>query len=272
MTDVRENLGWLLGSIATTLALIFGWIYQSGVLNTLVGVAIGAGITYYVQTKTQNRAWKREYAVKIAEQVYGALFKGVKTIMQSLAEKSYIYWIGFDSWREFQQDHRYFMVDEDFRARLDSFNEKLERYSRMSIKLASTIRRIVIEEIKRVFDIKTDQIPQVVVFYKKGYTTSSTMPDLIRCLISETHPKTIPERIEPESSDVELIFNVTSIDNKVSHIPYSKEFDEFWQACLGRMKEDETYKSVVEENTKILVESKEIISEIVKRIEKPWKI
>jgi len=84
MTDVRENLGWLIGSIVTALSLIFGWIYQSGVLSTLVGVAIGAGITYYVQTKTQNRAWKREYAVKIAETVYGSLFKELQRIQRSL--------------------------------------------------------------------------------------------------------------------------------------------------------------------------------------------
>jgi len=34
--------------------------------------------------------WKREYAVKIAEEVYGNLFKEVKSIISSLEEKIYI--------------------------------------------------------------------------------------------------------------------------------------------------------------------------------------
>lgn len=87
MTDIRENLGYLIGSIVTTLALVLGWTFQSGILNTLVGVAIGAGISYYVQTKTQERAWKREYSVKIAETVYGSLYREVKWIIWSLENK-----------------------------------------------------------------------------------------------------------------------------------------------------------------------------------------
>lgn len=60
MTDIRENLGWLIGSIITVLALVLGWIYQSGVLNTLVGVAIGAGIAYYVQSRTRTELGKEK--------------------------------------------------------------------------------------------------------------------------------------------------------------------------------------------------------------------
>jgi hypothetical protein len=54
MTNIQENLGLVIGSIIAALGFILGYVLQSGVLNTLVGVAIGAGITYYVQTKTQK--------------------------------------------------------------------------------------------------------------------------------------------------------------------------------------------------------------------------
>jgi hypothetical protein len=274
MTDSRENLGWLLGSIVTALGLIFGWILQSGVLNTLVGVAIGAGITYYVQTKTQNRAWKREYTIKIVEEVYGNLFKQVKTIIQSLEEKYYTYWISFDKWKEFQQDHRYFMVDDNFRVKLDDFDERLDKYSRSAIKLNDVIRKIVIEETERVFGEKINQIPQVEVRYMKGYSQSSTMPDLIRCLASETHPIEIPKRNESDVTGLELTLIITSIDNKTSKIPYSlnKNLEKFWQSCIKRMKENETYRFVVEENSKILEDARKLREEIVKRIEEPWKI
>jgi len=38
------------------------------------------------------------------------------------------------------------------------------------------------------------------------------------------------------------------------------------------MKENETCKFVVEENSKILEDARKLREEIVKRIEKPWKI
>jgi len=272
MTDIRENLGYFIGSVVTALALILGWIYQSGVLNTLVGVAIGAGITYYVQTKTQDRAWKREYAVKIAEEVYGNLFKQVKSIINSLEEKQYTYWISFDKWREFQQDHRYFMVDEVFRVRLDDFSDKLEEYSKAGMKLGSDIQKIIFEEIDRVFGIKTNQIPQAQVSYMRGYSRGSTFPDLVRCLVSETHPIDVSKKLDSEASDVEFTLRVTPIDNKTIDIPYSSDYDDFWQTCLRRMKENETYKFVTKENNRILEDARKLKGEIIERIEKPWKV
>ena len=271
MEDIRENLGWLIGSVVTALAMIFGWIYQSGVLSTLIGVAIGAGITYYVQTKTQNRAWKREYAVKIAEQVYGSLFKEIKNVLRSLEEKYYIYWINFGAWKEFQQDHRYFMVDANFRARLDNFAERLEKYSQAAIKLGSEVRKIVFEETERFFGVKTSQVPAIQASYMKGYSPSSTMLDLVQCVVSESHPLESIRR-EPDASKLDFVMIVTSIENKTTHIPHSSDFDEFWQICLKRMKENDTYKFVTEENGKIIEHAQKLKAEIVERIEKPWKI
>jgi len=97
MTDVRENLGWILGSIATAIAVAVGWLISSGVVINLIFLLIGSAITYFVQTKTQNKVWKREYGVKLAEEVYGSLFKQMKDIIQYLEEKYRIYWISFDA-------------------------------------------------------------------------------------------------------------------------------------------------------------------------------
>lgn len=58
MTDLRENLGWLVGSIATAIAMAVGWFISSGVVVNLLFLLIGSGITYFVQTRTQKRAWK----------------------------------------------------------------------------------------------------------------------------------------------------------------------------------------------------------------------
>jgi hypothetical protein len=272
MTDIQENIGLVLGSVLAGLGMILGWIFQSGVLNTLVGVAIGAGITYYVQTKTQNRAWKREYATKIAEEVYGNLFKQLKNIIKSLEEKYCIYWISFDKWTEFQEDHRYFMVDEKFRSRLDDFKNKLEEYSKAAVKMGNEIRKIILEETENVFGVKANQIPTPQVNYTKGYQRYDTRPDLVNCLISETYPSDLATKGESDITDLDFILTITSIENKVSHIPCTQDFDGLWKTCLKRMKENNTYKFVTVENVKILDDARKLKEEIVERIEKPWKI
>jgi hypothetical protein len=288
MTDIRENLGYLIGSFVTALALVLGLIYQSGVLNTLVGVAIGAGITYYVQTRTQNRAWKREYAVKIAETVYGSLFKQIKSIIGNLEQKYHIYYVDFSQWREFQEDQRYFMVDESFRSRLDDFTHKLEEYSQAAVKLEREISKIIMEETERVYGIKTNQIPQVQITYMRAGSHASTNTDLLRCLVSETHPIDFPKTYDPEATDIAFTLIIISIDNIVTSIDNTKiirvapptenkqinipDSDRLWQVCLRRMKENETYKLVTEENGKILEDAQELKKELSKRIEEPWRI
>jgi len=138
MTDWRENLGWLIGSVATAITLALGWLFESGILNTIVGIVIGAGIAFFIQTRTQKRAWKREYSVKIAETVYGVLFNSLRRIIPSLERKIY-YRMSFVGWYNMKEDHRYFMVDKKFRTKLDNFLERAQGYSRATNELRNTI-------------------------------------------------------------------------------------------------------------------------------------
>jgi len=268
MTDIHKNLGWILFSIVITIALIISWFISFGFVINLLFLLIGFAATYFIQTRTQDRAWKREYAVKIAEEIYGNLFKQMKNIIECLEKKYYIYWISFEAWRDIQESHRYYMVNENFRERLDNFYKRLERYTHDTVELGSEVRKIVIEETERVFGKKAREIPNLGISYTKGYSRIGTNRDLIECIISETHPR----KTEPEASDIEFTLTITSIDNQTTPIHESKEFDEFWQSCLRRMKKSKIYRLVTEENPKMLARAKIVREEIVKAIGEPWKI
>ena len=272
MSDLRENLGWIIGSIATAIAMAFGWIYQSGILGTLVGIIVGAGIAFFIQTKTQKRAWKREYSVRIAEEVYGSLFSGIKGIILALERKGYWH-LGFDAWRTMQDDHRYFMVEKKFRIKLDDFFKRLENYNTAISKLRGDILpEIVYQETERVFNIEPDEITRLDVKYKEKRRSISSSSDIINCLISETHPRDHALRDTSEVSDVECFVNVRQRGGTTFRSHDMNEFSKFWESCLRRTKEDKTYKFVSEENDKLLVEARNVQKEIVKRIEEPWKI
>ena len=84
-------------------AIVNDWIAP---VFGIVGVIVGALISYYVQTKTERKTWKREYSAKIAETVYYSLYAEVKEI-KSLLEKRKFELTSFGKWREFQKDHHY---------------------------------------------------------------------------------------------------------------------------------------------------------------------
>lgn len=273
MTDLRENLGWIIGSIVTAIAMAVGWFISSGVVVNLLFLLLGFGITYFVQTRTQKRAWKREYSIKIAETVYGSLFSAFKSIILSLENK----WnrqLSFDAWRTMQEDHRYFMVDEKFRKRLDDFLKKVENYSMAIYELrANILPEIANEETERVFNIETDGIARLEVNYKKKHSNIvSATPDTIHCLISQTHPKESALKDAPEGSTAECFVNIQKRDGTTFHSHDVNQFDEFWKSCLSRMKENKTYLFINEENIKLLTETRNVMKEITRRIQEPWKI
>lgn len=272
MTDLRDNLGWLVGSIATAIAMAIGWFISSGVVVNLLFLLIGSGITYFVQTRTQKRAWKREYAVRIAEEVYGSLFRQVKWVVWSL-EKKWYRQLSFEEWGTMQEDHRYFMVDKKFRTKLDNFFERVGNYNEAVYKLENIILpKIVNEETKRVFDVDTDEHARLEVKYVKGHRPHSGTSSIIRCLISQTHPKDDVLSHNSEISNVECFVNIRQRNGTTFHSHDLTKFDEYWESCLKRMIEDKTHKFIIEENDKLLTETRSLKKEIVRRIEEPWRI
>jgi uncharacterized membrane protein len=59
MTDLRGNIGWIIGSVVAMVAAFLGWAYESGLISALVGIMIGTGMAYFVQTRTQKSMEKR---------------------------------------------------------------------------------------------------------------------------------------------------------------------------------------------------------------------
>lgn len=272
MTDLGENLDWLIGSIVTAIALAIGWFISSGVVTNLLFLLLGAGITYFVQRHTQKRAWKREYSVKIVETVYGALFGDLKRIIRVLEGGGYPE-LSFGEWKDFQNDHRYIMVDERFRKRLDNFAEKVEKYRFAVYNLKNKVLpKIVNEETKRVFNVESDRNTELRVKYVEGNDTSTTSLDIIECLLSKNQtPTQYFLRKKPKVLITEYFVRIQKI-GKVVDFRDSQKINEFWKSCLDRMFRDNTHNFVILEQQTILSESRKIMEEIVNRIQEPWKI
>ena len=242
-----------------------------GVL-TILGAIVGALISHYINKQSQERAWKREYALRLVEEVYSVLFNSLRRITSSLERKIY-YHVSFVEWYGMKEDYRYFMVDKKFRAKLDDFFEKMEGYGTAVIRLRQTILpEILNEETERVFNVQAEKHATLEVKYKRRRDVIATSPRIVDCLISRTHPKEDVLAESPESSVIECFVNFRQRDGKPFHSHDVAKFDEFWESCLERMKSNETYQFVIGENDRLLDEARNLEKEIIKRIEEPWKI
>ena len=267
MPDFRENLGWIIGSFATAIAMAIGWFISSGVVVNLLFLLIGWGIAYFVQTKTQKRAWKREYSIKIVETVYSDLFRTIKNNILSLESKGYRR-ITFGDWDTMQDDHRYLMVDEKFRTKLDEFCKRMENYSSAIYELREVIlKRVAKEETKRIFNVELLNIPQFEVKYKEDNHDHQQTVNYTNCLITDTYPTKHVSKEKPNISNSMLTIRIRSLDGETHHFHDKDKVKEFWESCIKRMKEHNTYKFVIEENDKLLDEARKMNKEIGNRIE-----
>lgn len=277
LVDLRENLGWLLGSLGAVISLILGYLEEYVILGTLLGTAIGAGITYYVQTKMQKRAWKREYSIKIVEEVYGELFKDVNLAIQFL-EKKFYKALSFRKWVQFQADYRYFMVDEKFRDRLSAFSRKVEEYNDSCNQLDNRILPKIMKQVAtRVFGFEPEDKPSLDIRYKKKNKIHSTSPILNEKLrkkrsLSDIIDDALRYDDKSEISNVEVTVSFLKADRSSFVSSDLEKIKVFWGSCLKIVNNNETYQFIVEENEELLREAKSIKKELIRRIEEPWKI
>jgi hypothetical protein len=288
MADSKEDIAVISTSVIAGIGAFLSWFYQSGLLGTLTGIMIGAGITYFVDKRTQKRVWKREYAVKTTEQVYGELYGEIKAIVEGLSKENIFTQVNpQQKWETIANDHRYFMVDEKFREQLDRFYKALETYNNSCYKLDWVSRRALIKCAK----ISFDREPDSTVYLYFTYFTNKIRHDIP--IETDTHLRRLETIEEMENSQLlnvdrtlvkgkqfKITFNYTNYQLPPNLPPTSTQFEEdnydritaYWNLCLQSLKQDANYSYVEKEKPALLKEAIEIKKSIEKRISEPWKI
>lgn len=272
MNNLRESLGWIIGSaVAGTLAIV-SWVFESGLFATLLGIMIGAGLTYFVERRSQKRTWKREYAVKTAVEVYGVLYNDLKSIIMVLEEKWYRY-EDFRAWREMQDDHRYFMVDKEFRKELDQFKEQLEKQSKTVVNVQTEIiPQVIIDETEKLTGDRPMKNPSFYVSYKSGERNVSSKPQIEDCLVKLEPPIEHATKRGKNVSDEKFHIQYELKNGRVEAFRDPEKLEDYWKSIVENFSENETYRLMVKENKRLLSEAKKLQKEIANRIEEPWKI
>jgi hypothetical protein len=241
-------------------------------LSTVIGIVIGAGIAYFVQTRTQKRVWKREYALRNAETVYGPLFQYLDSVLPYHINESVPQGVSFYKWYEIKRTYQYLMIDDEFRNRLDKFAEKTENYTERLQNVRRFAHDIAVEETRIAFPSFKDVYPQFVIKTKREEQNHHINESLIR----QEHPYTSALR-QKEHETHEYFIALHPIQSGQTTVMKYEDatrtiFDTMWEKCHQRMEQNSEVQILRKEYPEIVKELKSIRKELIRRIQEPWKI
>lgn len=227
------------------------------------------------------------------QEIYGQLKKALIQNISNLENKDYQS-ISLSPWNSFQQDENHQLVDKKVRERLDSLLEETKKYNSAIVKVNSEILPEIIKDTaKEVFNAEPqthDMIWSISFYLKEKMKAFSpqlpyhlkrkhSMEDVLNYAMEKRGVK------EAEVSDVVMEIYYQKAFNPLDKYrqerekegDYSfssfstknkKQITEFWNKCLSKLGGFPEHKFMIEENESILKEAKEILPELIKRIEK----
>jgi hypothetical protein len=259
MTDLGDNLAWIVGSIATAIAMAIGWFISSGVVINLLFLLIGAGITYFAQTRTQKRAWKRENSLTMRDKVYGPIFREVSMILENLelCEK-----VELDATRKLEDEMRnynylFYKIPHDLKEKLYELVSRLENYTKIRYGAETKILEIIREAVIQAYKVDVNVRQSAVVLRMEiEYLDVATM-SLEQALIQRITPKEFVERVTKEFGD-----NVAA---KLSIGGSKRAFDDFaklYEIVMKKLENEPLYLEELKQRKALIRQSTAFLEQI----------
>ena len=269
---IREGVGWIIGSAIAGIGAFLSWFYESGLLAAIVGIVTGAGITFFVQSRTQKRAWKREYALKNTEAIYGPLYEDIDKVLSYCGEA--FHYVYSHKWREIKQTFQYLTIDEAFRKKLDDFYQRLDNYNNDTQKAMDLINNRITEESRIAFPSYGESRLQ---FTIRAARRGESNIDINESLRLQQHPVRLAERNKRGNEIQEYFIEFSPVKGgQIQHLHYEGEnkvaFDRMWDTCHKKIEQDPLIQAVRKEYLEVTKGLQNIKKELVKRIQEPWAI
>lgn len=279
MVSLRSRLYLVAGAVVIGIMVLIGWFIAGNLFATLISVVIGAVISLLAQIRTQKIEWKREYSVKVVEEVYSHLFRHINDFIRTKEMRGYER-TGFVFWDEVQKDHRYFMVEKELRSGLDSFAKRVNDYDDAISEFDFQILpKTVVGNAKTIFHVEgmvdVQNIILNIVIGQKDFRSI----DICHSLKQRLNLSDVVDRIlqnehvnRAEISNLGLKIEIKRQDGLPTILTDKEKIEEFYDVCLKIIKNNSKLQFVINENKNLLVEAKEIKNKLIKRLEKPWEI
>lgn len=217
--------------------------------------------------------WKREYALRNTETVYGPLFQHLDSVLPYHNE-SVPQGVSFYKWDEIKRTYQYLMIDDKFRNRLNGLSEKTENYSVKLRNVRRLAHDIAVEETRVAFPSYQEVFPE---FNIKPPNSQIQNIHISESLIRQEHPykSALKEKKEHETHEYFIALNPIK-GGKGSLLKYESDvkriFDEMWERCYQRIRQNTDFQAIQKEYPEIVKEIRSIRKGLIRRIQEPWKI
>jgi len=223
--------------------------------------------------RQEHRIWKREYALRNTETVYGPLFQYADAVLPYHANVIFPQSIAFHKWDEIKRTYQYLTIDDRFRDRLDAFSRKTEIYGERFHKVRQFANNTAVEETTIAFPSYREVYPQFII---KADGKESHY-DISESLIRQEPPYISAQKHKKEDETHEYFITLNPIKGgKGSVLIYEGDikriFDEMWDRCHKRMEQNSDVQTLRKEYPEMIEEMQSIRKELIRRIQEPWKI
>lgn len=262
----------IISSIAGAGALASAFINLS-IAGPIIGLIAGSVITYFVQNRTQRRAWRRDYVIKSIDSIYGPLhdesIKIEETYNNTKSLGIYFLFIP-NTWSKIKNEYTYHLIDdENFRKEINAFYELVDECNTLVSYAKDKVTEIIRNRGSKFYDFAVENIG----YYFRLSTGMRDAPDTVGCLINGIHPRDAFKK-SSEVWEVSVVFKdhgSLSSNNLKSEKDF-QDFDKLWEIMLKDVSEDQNIPKMKLLYDKVQSENLKLRKKLVERIQLQWKV
>lgn len=268
-----NKLSILIISILTTAGMAISFFVNYPIAGTVIGVTIGFVLSYVVQTKTQRRAWKRDFIIKTVDSVYGPLYDEsilIETRYDLSSSTRHYHQFVINAWKAIKNNYTYHLIeDNNFRKDVESFYDLIDEYNLLTSYTYEKVGKIISARGSEFYKLDVIGLGY---FFK--ILTGREAPDLSDCLIHGIHP-TCAYTKSSQRWEIQIAHGTDSGGQTSKILNSEKDFDEFetlWKIMLKDVNEDQKIQKMKIEYEQVQAENIKLRAKLVERIQRQWKV
>jgi hypothetical protein len=244
----------------------------AGLIGASIGAIVGAGISFYVQTQTQKRAWKREYAIKISDSIYGPMYIEIEQVLRQMSYEPFSMGFWLRDWAQIKKTYQHLMMDEKLKQRIDLMNDIGWTSTERTQRVRNITGMILEEEARKTFPEKGGLLPEFEID-----PNGSRHIDFFDSFVRQEHPAIMASKDKNIASIKDYFIGFPPFQGQpATRFRYEGEtktkFDELWSNCHKRFEETPEVKDARKEYPETLHELERLKEELARYIQEPWRV
>lgn len=242
------------------------------IAGPIIGVVAGFTLSYLVQTKTQKRAWKREFLLKNIEQIYGPIYNESLELEKQymiMIDEHYYHRFQTQEWEKIRNTYTYHMIeDRDFQKELDNFHFEIDAYNKICDYSREKVTEVLKKESSKFYNVKVQEIT----FFQKQKNFMPTVK-VSNCLLYNIHPKdTFNDPTSKTKIQIEHRIENTLHQIELEEPEDMEKFEQLWNKMNQEISEDKDIENTRTMALNLHKKNLAIREKLVKRISERQKL